>query len=468
MKANFDFARARLSYIYNQVVYMYEGAWKSHEGLRIIGSPFFEGKERSHRILLETLGIAPFLGEEVLVGPSGEELDLYHSLFKHDGNAVFTDDFVHIVGKGLAKSKLDAEGNVVRRLPYGKHYTGLTEAGLTRENGYVANYGEAANYLLVYFYKTLGHAGDEEVNDEILKAALTSIHARGFVRYQSLDGDGKRIMRAEQVTDERNQSFSGFMAYGARTGRGMSLQFASLEMAMAGNEQRYSGPEWDKYWQYAGEAVGFVQQQLADRQLLHVKDFGYRGSMSGVNFLLEETYHYITEGRANYGRFDGNAMAGVVLPHTDFDVYKPEEIAALGVNPDDYEQLAWADIDNMYVSVRDGDFRMFGALNYRNRGMASNGRLHVIKDNYDHVVQIATNNRFRYEDYYLRAPQIDWDYHSGFAQGWTGAPQVLAGEAVPASYQPGVGTINRDNFEIDNPYNNYPGIVKRQGTASIS
>lgn len=458
MKANFDFARARLSYIYNQVVYMYEGAWKSHEGLRIIGSPFFEGKERSHRILLETLGVKPFLGEEVLVGPGGEELDLYHSLFKHDGSAVFTDDFVHIVGKGLAKSKLDAEGNVVRRLPYGKHYTGLTEAGLTRENGYVANYGEAANYLLVYFYKTLGHAGDEEVNDEILKAALTSIHARGFVRYQSLDGDGKRIMQAEQVTDERNQSFSGFMAYGARTGRGMSLQFASLEMAMAGNEQRYSGPEWDKYWQYAGEAVGFVQQQLADRQLLHVKDFGYRGSMSGVNFLLEETYHYITEGRANYGRFDGNAKAGVVLPHTDFDVYKPEEIAALGVNPDDYEQLAWADIDNTYVSVRDGDFRMFGELNYRNRGMASNGRLHVIKDNYDHVVQIATNNRFRYEDYYLRAPQIDWDYHSGSAQNlnWTGAPPVLAGEAVPASYQPGVGTINRDNFEIDNPYNNYP------------
>ncbi|MDQ0064070.1 LamG-like jellyroll fold domain-containing protein [Paenibacillus harenae] len=458
MKANFDFARARLSYIYNQVVYTYEGAWKSHEGLRIIGSPFFEGKERSHRILLETLGIKPFLGEEVLVGPNGEELDLYHSLFLHDGNAVFTDDFVHIVGKGLAKSKLDAEGNVVRRLPYGKHYTGLTEAGLTRENGYVANYGEAANYLLVYFYKTLGHAGDEEVNDEILKAALTSIHARGFVRYQSLDGDGKRLMRAEQVTDERNQSFSGFMAYGARTGRGMSLQFASLEMAMAGNEQRYSGPEWDKYWQYAGEAVGFVQQQLADRQLLHVKDFGYRGSMSGVNFLLEETYHYITGGRANYGRFGGNAMAGVVLPHTDFDVYKPEEIAALGVNPDDYEQLAWADIDNMYVSVRDGDFRMFGELNFRNRGMASNGRLHVIKDNYDHVVQIAANNRFRYEDYYLRAPQIDWDYHSGSAQNlnWSGAPPVLAGEAVPASYQPGVGTINRDNFEFDNPYNNYP------------
>ena len=128
---------------------------KLTKGFASSARQFFEGKERSHRILLEALGIKPFLGEEVLVGPNGEELDLYHSLFHHDGSAVFTDDFVHIVGKGLAKSKLDAEGNVVRRLPYGKHYTGLTEAGLTRENGYVANYGEAANYLLVYFYKTL-------------------------------------------------------------------------------------------------------------------------------------------------------------------------------------------------------------------------------------------------------------------------------------------------------------------------
>ncbi|WP_373228587.1 LamG-like jellyroll fold domain-containing protein [Cohnella sp.] len=456
LKANFDFARTRLSYIYNQVLYTYEGAWEAHEGLRLIGSPFFEGKERSHQILLESLGIRPFLGEEVLVGPSGEELDLYHSLFYHDAQAQFTDDFVHIVGKGLAKSKLDAEGNVVRRLPYGKHYTGLTEAGLTRENGYVANYGEAANYVLNYYYKTLNHAGDEEINDEILKAALKSIHARGFVRYSSLDGDGKRVMRAEQVTDERNSGLTGFPAYGARVGLGMGMQYASLEMEMSQNEQRYSGPEWDKYWQYAKEAVGFVQQQLADRQFLHVDDFGSRGTNSSPNYLLSETYKYVTADRANYSRFGGKVMAGAVLPQTDFDSYKPEEIAALGVNPDDYERFAWADIDNLYVSVKDGDFRMFGALYYRNRGTASNGRLHVLSDNYDRMVQIATNNRFRYEDYYIRPDTIDWDFQSDRSGNWTGVPQGLTGEVVPASYQPGVGTVNRDNMEVDNPYSGYP------------
>ncbi|QYR22772.1 putative Ig domain-containing protein [Paenibacillus sp. sptzw28] len=459
LKANFDFARTRLSYIYNQVYYTYVGAWEAHEGLRLIGSSFYEGKERSNQILLESLGIRPFLGEEVLVGPSGEELDLYHSLFYHDGAAQFTDDFVHIVGKGLAKSKLNADGNVVRRLPYGEHYTGLTEAGLSRENGYVANYGEAANYLVTYFYKTLNHAGDEEMNDEILKAALKSIHARGFVRIPSLDGSGRRVMRAEQATDERNQNLPGFIAYGAGVGRGMGLQFASLEMTMAKNEQRYNGPEWGEYWQHAREAVGYVQQQLADRQLLQTKDFGSRGTMSGPDFRLAETYKYITSDRANYSRFGGKALAEVVLPHTDFDAYKPEEIAARGVNPDDYEQFAWADIDNMYVSVRDADFRMLGSLFYRNRGMTSNGRLHIIKDNYDHIVQIATNNVFRYEDYYLRAPNMEVDIYSDRGTIWNGVPQALAGEVSPVSYQPGVGTVKRDNFEVDNPYSGYPELL---------
>ncbi|RIX50287.1 hypothetical protein D3P08_20775 [Paenibacillus nanensis] len=456
LKANFDFARARLSYIYNQVYYTYVGAWEAHEGLRLIGSSFYEGRERSRQMLLEALGISPFLGEEVLVGPNGEELDLYHSLFLHDGTAVFTDDFTHIVGKGLAKSKLDANGEVVRRLPYGMHYTGLTEAGLTRENGYVANYGEAANYLVTYYYKTLGHAGDEAMNDEILKAALRSIHARGFVRYSDLDSEGRRLVRTEAVTDERNSGLPGFAAYGARIGLGMGLQFASLEMAMAEREERYSGPEWDDYWQYAREAVGFVQQQLADRQLMQTKDFGHRGTMSGPDYRLAETYHYVTEGRADYDRFAGSVMAGVVLPQTDFDYYKPEEIAALGVDPEDYEQLAFADVDNLYVSVRDGDFRMFGSMFYKNRGMAGNGRLHVVKDQYDHIVQVATNNIFRYEDYYLRASNIDWDFQSDRATNWSGAPQALAGEPSPISYQPGVGEVNRENFEADTPYSGYP------------
>lgn len=458
LKANFDFARTRLSYIYNQMLYTYEGAWEAHEGLRMIGSPFFEGKERSHQILLEALGGKPFLGEEVLVGPNGEELDLYHSLFYHDQTARFTEDYLQIVAKGLAKSKLDADGNVVRRVPYGEHYYGLTEAGLTRENGYVANYGEAANYLLKNFYKTLNHPGDEELNDEILKLALKNLHARGFVRYSSLDNDGKRIMRTEQVTDERNTALPGFYAYGARAEMGMSLQYASLEMEMVHNEQRYSGPEWDEYWRYAKEAVGFAQQQLADHQLFNFT-FGTRGTNSGEDYHLADTYKYVSGERADFNRFGGQVTAGAVLPQTDFNYYTEEEIAALDVNPADYEQFAWADVDNMFLSIRDGDLRMFANLNELNKGYSGNGRLHVINDNYDNIVQIATDSKFQYQDYFMRMENIDMIFFEDQITNGADAPQALAGEILPITYQPGVGKTERDNFEADTPYAGYPDLL---------
>ncbi|XEC94406.1 LamG-like jellyroll fold domain-containing protein [Paenibacillus tarimensis] len=458
LKANFDFARSRLSYIYNQVLYTYEGAWEAHEGLRIIGSSFFEGKERSRRILLEALGGAPFLGEEVLVGPSGEELDLYHSLFYHDRGARYTDDYTYIVAKGLAKSKLDADGNVVRRLPYGEHYTGMTEAGLTRENGFVANYGEATNYLPEYYFKTLNNGTDDELNDEILKLALKNIHARGYTRLQGTDGDGNRLMRAEMVTDERNTSMVGFPAYGVRSdGKdgGKALLFASLEMAMAQNEERYSGPEWDMYWGYAKEAVGYVQQQMSDNQ--YFPFFGQTQANNKVDYLLADTYKYVTETRADYDRFN-SVGAGVILPLTDFDYYKAEELSSLGVNPADYEQFAWADVDNMFFSIRDGDLRIIANLNELNKGYSGIGRLHVMNDTHSFITEVATNSKFQYEDYWIRMHNVDAIFMSDQASNG-GVPQSLAGEMLPITYQPGVGKVSRDNFEADTPYAGYPDLL---------
>ncbi|NEE02707.1 Tat pathway signal protein [Phytoactinopolyspora halotolerans] len=452
LKANFDFARSRHSYIYNQVLYTYEGAWEAHEGLRVIGSEFYEGKERSHQILGEALGWEPYLGEEVLVGPEGEELDVYHSLFWHDQNARFTDDYVQIIGKGLAQSKLDDNGDVVRRLPYGEHYTGFTKAGLTRENTYVANYGETVNYLPEWVFRTLDHAGDEELGDQILKSALKNIHARGYARYTGVDGDGHRVMRMQQVVDERNASYPGWDGYAVRVAEGKALLWASLEKHMAENAERYSGEEWDEYWDYAREAVAFAQQQLADHQ--YFNHFGNVMSKNKVDYQLADTYAYITEGRAEYERFDGVA-AGAVHPQTDFDYYTEQEIAELGVDPADYERFAWVDIDNMFVSLRDGDTRIFGSLFERNRGYAGNGRLHVMNPTHDTIVQIDTDARLQAQDYYARIDNIDVDFMEDQQTRDGNLPQALAGEIAPIAYQPGVGTVNRDGLEPDTPYSGY-------------
>ncbi|MBT2234856.1 hypothetical protein [Nonomuraea sp. NEAU-A123] len=443
LKANFDFARSRLSYIYNQVMFTYEGAWEAHEGLRVISSKFYEGKERSHRIALEALGAAPFLGEEVLVGPDGKDLDLYHSLFYHDTTARFTADTAQIVGKGLAKSKLDAGGHVVRRLPYGEHYTGITKAGLTRENTYVANYGEATNYLPEWFFRTLGHKGDEKLNDQILELALKNLHARGYTRHSGIDDNGKRVMRAEMVTDERNTGYPGWPAYGLRVSEGRIMTYVALEKHMAEHAEQYAGKQWEPYRRYAREAVGFAQQQLADNQ--YFNEFGSVQSKNKYDLWLPETYAYLRE----------HEPTGVVLPQTDLDQYTSEQLAALKVDPADYERFAFADVDNMFVSLRDGDTRIFGSLFERQRGYAGNGRLHVLNRDHDDTVQIATDAQFSYQDYYLRMDNIDVDFMEDQLTGDGTLPQALAGELAPIAHQPGVGTVRRENFEFDTPYSGY-------------
>lgn len=443
LKANFDFARSRQSYITNQVFYTYEGAWKAHEGLRMVGSEFYEGKERSHQILFEIFGIRPWLGEEVLVGPDGEELDLYHSLFAHDGSAVFTDDYVHIVGKGLAKSKLDEEGHVVRRKPYGDQHTNLTQGGLGRENHYVGIYGEVTNYILEYFYRTLDQPGDEALNDELLKQALNSFYGRLWTRIQDLDDEGKRLFAMNAPLDARNGGMpSRTIAYGPRM-LGYGTSYAYLEKHMADHEERYSSPEWEKYWDYARYTVGAVQQMKMDNRLL--------GELNSRDFHLRETYEYIFNTRKDYARFN-DVKAGVVLPQTDFDYYTEQEIAALDVNPEDYEQFAWIDVDNNFISMRDGDFRMFGSLSKNNIAFPGTGNLHIVTPEYVRLVQIAHNNQLQYEDYYIRSHDVDIYFQRGEPPVKGFAPQALAGEILPIAYQPGVGTVVRDNFEVDHPY----------------
>ncbi|GAB6011318.1 hypothetical protein [Viscerimonas tarda] len=461
LKANFDFARARLSYIYNQVYYTYEGAWKAHEGLRIIGSDFYEGKERSHQILRTALGIGPFLGEEVLVSADGRDLDLYHSLFYHDWQAFFTDDFLQVVAKGKAKSKLDASGNIVRRLPYGKHYTGITQAGLTRENGYVGNYGETPNYLPEWFYRTLNHPGDEALNDDILKLALQNLHARSFTRYTSLDERGKRIMRMQQVLDERNAAYPGMYAYATRVSTAKAMHYASLEHYMAAHPERYASPQWNTCWEYAAEAVGFAQQQLMDRQFFSRNNRGGIINVGKYDFYLPETYEYITAKRAGYDRF-GQVEAGKVHPLTDFDYYTPGEVTKLKIQPSDYKQFAWVDVDDMMACVRDGETVISGVFNMLNRAFAGNGKIHAQYKNYDQIVQVATRAKFQYQDYYLRMNSPDVDFMTDIKYIFQTPPLALSGEICPITYQPGVGKIVRENFEVDNPYSAYPDYLEAQ------
>lgn len=460
LKANFDFARSRLSYISNQVHYTYEGAWRAHEGLRVIGSDFYEGKDRSHRILREIWGVEPFLGEEVLVGPDGEDLDLYHSLFNHDRTAEYTDDYLQVVMRGLAQSELDDDGEIVRRAPYGEHHFSLTgDKALFRENRYVGAYGETGSWIPTYFWRTWGHAGDEELNAELLRQALRNLHARGQTRYQGMTEDGHRVMVMDQVVDDRNLAYPGKTAYGTEVGQNLGLLYASLEQHMAENAEMYSGEEWDEYWEYAREATGFVQQQMVDGQY-----FPHFSSTIGTqsfnkDLRVPESWEWITQGRAEDPRFESNA-AGVVLPDTNLGLYSDDELDRLGVARDDLDEpTAWVDVDNLFVTFRDGETSVTGSLAMQNYGWAGNGRLHVRQPGWSQNVQVRTEGTFEYRTVDVRPSSMNEPIVVDQDAGATAPPFAQGAELIPITYQPGVGEVQRDNYMADTPYSAYPDVI---------
>lgn len=450
LKANFDFASARQSYIFNQIYYTYEGAWKSMAGLGVIGSKYYIGDEKCRRLLLEALGIAPWRGEHILTDENGRELDLYHCLFHHDKAARFTDDFLKIVCKGQAVQKTDENGDFVRRRPYGDNYTSLTHAAMPRENGYVANYGETANYLPEWVWRTFNH-GDLELSDTILRAALKNIHSRGFMRHQSVDENGFRVMHMEQATDERNPALPGKVAYGADVNDNRCYLFASLKLHMDENAARYAAPEWDEYKKYASEAVDFLRQQNLDGRLYEkLKNL----TANYNDFRLDRTIGLIMRGKI-----------GHFLPHTNFSLYEKSEITAK------CERAVFFDIDNLTVSLREGALSVFAQLNLRNRGYCAVGRAHVKYENMTHVMQFATDGIFTSREKFIRPQNVNMDFicdgegsNSFFRApvplgAFASVPQALCGEEIPVTYRKGTGAVLRENFAVDTPFSGYPDAI---------
>lgn len=440
LKANFDFASSRQSYIYNQTYYTYEGAWKAMAGLGVIESKYYIGKEKCDLILKEALGIAPWKGEHILKDEKGRELDLYHCLFNHDRSARFTDDYINIVCTGKAVQALDEKGEFIRRKPYGESYYPLTHRALSRENGYVGNYGETANYLPEWVYRTFNH-GDYELSDIILKAALENINSRMYMRYEGADEEGYRIMLMEQAIDERNPTMNPKSAYGAIINDKRTLHFASLLRHMEENE-RYLSPGWDKYKLYAKKALDALRQQHLDGHLGTVLE----GLGANYNdFKVDRTVKDIFSDNITY-----------YLPHSS----KSE-------NTD----FVFFDIDNLLLSLRNGSTHIFAQLNHRNRGYSAFGRAHVIKNGTHQLMQFATDAIFHTKESFIRQQNVNMDFiaDSQGSNSYQRGPvplmefgatlQALCGEEQSITYQEGVGKINRENFEVDTPYTGYPDFI---------
>ncbi len=440
LKANFDFASSRQSYIYNQTYYTYEGAWKAMAGLGVIGSKYYIGKEKCDLILKEALGLAPWKGEHILFDKEGRELDLYHCLFNHDRNAQFTDDYINIVCRGEAVQGVDEKGEFLRRKPYGENYYPLTHRALSRENGYVGNYGETNNYLPEWVYRTFNH-GDFELSDLILKAALENINSRMYMRYQGADEEGFSIMLMEQAIDERNPTMNPKSAYGAIINDKRTLHFASLKRHMNEHSERYASPEWDKYKLYAQKALDALRQQHQDGHLIPV---------------LENL-------APNYNDFK--------IDRTIKDIFKEDITHYLPHSDENSWDFVFFDIDSLLLSLRDNNTHIFAQLNHRSRGFNGYGRAHIITNGTHHLTQFKTDGMFTPDGKFIRQQNVNMDFiadsqgSNSYARGpvplceFGATAQALCGEEQSITYQKGIGHVLRENYEVDTPYSGYPDVI---------
>lgn len=136
--------------------------------------------------------------------------------------------------------------------PLGEGYMQLTAKGLTKELGYVGNYGEVVDWVVAIYDATRptpDAEGDAEIKAQLVKIA----RARGVFRYPNADADGFRTMQLETVIGWRDTSYPGGTVYDQRP----SWDAGPLEAAAAALDP---------------VLVGYAQQMLADNQFFKALD----------------------------------------------------------------------------------------------------------------------------------------------------------------------------------------------------
>lgn len=107
----------------------------------------------------------------------------------------------------------DAHGNPT--YPLGENYIQLTEAGLTKELGYVGNYGEVIDWA-TFIYEATKPRPDAEGDPRIKQQLIKLARARAAFRHPALDDEGNRAMRLETVVGWRDTKFPGDVVYDQR------------------------------------------------------------------------------------------------------------------------------------------------------------------------------------------------------------------------------------------------------------
>ena len=284
------------------------------------------------------------------------------------------------------------DGKPIKNL--GENYFQLTSKGLTKELGFVGNYGEVIDWVSEIYDATRPQPelpGDAKIKVQIEKIAL----ARSYFRYPMLDDEKYSAMRQEVVVGWRDTHYPGDVTYAQRPSwDGGPLQIATITLHP--------------------KLIGFTQQMFADNQFFYtikerMKDNGFRVTNS-------------------------------LLP-------VPEQLEiAKAQKPTNYKlPMSWdqpdfvfSDEEDGVIAIKNGKEIVYASLYWRARNGINNlGRVHAITPNYDRIATVKIEEQFDSSGLYYTMP----DYtNMAFANGGLKYPDGLhlatAGEKEPIAKIP--------------------------------
>ena len=235
--------------------------------------------------------------------------------------------------------------------PLGDHYLQLTQAGLTRELGYVGTYGEVQDWVTQIYDATRptpNAAGDPKIKAQLVKIA----RARAAFRHPALDADGNRAMRLEQIVGWRDSHYPGVLAYGQRA----SWDGAPLQTAAATLDPTL---------------VGYAQQMLADNQFFaamreQMKDSGFR----------------VTAGLLQWP-----AQLEIIQAQPP----SPQRLPMGWQQPD----FVWSDAEDGVVAIKNGQEILYASLYWRARyGINNLARVHDMTPRFDRIAVVHQQSQF--------------------------------------------------------------------------
>jgi hypothetical protein len=263
--------------------------------------------------------------------------------------------------------------------PLGDSFLQLTAKGLTRELGFVGNYGEVVDWVTQIHEATRpapGKPGDPRVMAQLVKIA----RARAPFRYPLLDREGCRAMVQETIVGWRDTHVPGDVTYDQR-------------------------PSWDGSPFEATAAtldphlVGYAQQMLAEGQF----------------------YPSVAEMMENKGFRTTFCLLGIPerLEKIQSQPPSPHRLPMSWDQPD----FVFTDEEDGVIAVKNGKEILYASLYWRARHAVNFlGRVHHLTPEFDRVATVVQDVAFTPSGIDYTRP--DWT-NFGFANG---------GHRYPASY----------------------------------